>query len=84
MCDVGERGVCDEVSTLGGRRGYSFLFEQGRYDGFIPEDVEMFLTVTDTVCPTVADYQFTNVTRLLRDFRLGRFADAFPPRQRAR
>ena len=84
VCDVGERGVCDEVSTLGGRPGYSFLFEQGRYDGFSSEDVEMFLTVTDTVCPTVADYQFINVTRLLRDFRLGRFADAFPPPQRGR
>jgi hypothetical protein len=84
VCDVGEVGVCYAVYTLGGRPGYSFLFEKGRYDGFSPEDVAMFLTVTDTVCPTVADYQFTNVMRLLRDFRLGRFAEAFPPRQRAR
>ncbi len=84
VCDVGERGVCYEVYTLGGRPGYSFIFEKGRYDGFSPEDLAMFLTITDTVCEQVADYQFTNVTRLLRDFRLGRFADAFPPRQRTR
>ncbi len=84
VCDVGEIGVCYEAYTLGGRPGYSFIFEKGRYDGFNPEDVEMFLTVTDTVCPTVTDYQFTNVTRLLRDFRLGRFAEAFPPGPRER
>jgi hypothetical protein len=41
VCDVGERGVCDEVYALGGRPGYSFLFEQGRYDGFSPEDVAL-------------------------------------------
>jgi len=77
---VGETSVCYEVYTPGGRPGYSFLFERGRDDGFSPEDVEMFLTVTDTVCDKVADYQFTNVTRLLWDFRLGRFAETFRPR----
>jgi len=84
VCDAGERGVCYEVYTLGGRPGYSFIFEKGRYDGFSPEDVEMFLTVTETVCPSVADYQFTNVMRLMRDFQWGRFAEAFPSRQRTR
>ena len=80
VCDAGERGVCYEVYELGGRPGYAFLFEKGRYDGFSPEDVALFLTVTDTVCATIADYQFTNVTRLRRDFAQGRFAEAFPPR----
>ena len=40
----------------------------------------MFLTITGEVCAAVADYQFTNVTRLNRDFAQGRFAPAFPPR----
>jgi len=80
LCDVGERGVCYEVYELGGRPGYSFLFEQGRYDGFSPEDVALFLTITGEVCTAVADYQFTNVTRLSRDCPQGRFAPAFPPR----
>ena len=80
VCDVGERGVCYEVYELGGRPGYSFLFEQGRYDGFSPEDVALFLTIIGEVCTAVADYQFINVTRLSRDFAQGRFALAFPPR----
>ena len=78
VCDVGERGVCYEVYELGGRPGYSFLFEQGRYDGFSPEDVALFLTITGEVCAVVSDYQFTNVTRLQRDWAQGRFAAAFP------
>src|SRR5215831_9937940 len=75
-----ERGVCYEVYALGGRPGYSFLFAQGRYDGFSPEDVTLFLTITGEVCAAVADSQFFNVTRLSRDFAQGRFAPAFPPR----
>jgi hypothetical protein len=80
VSDVGERGVCYEVYTLGGRPGYSFIFEKGRYDGFSPEDVALFLTITGEVCTAVADYRFINVTRLSRDFAQGRFAPAFPPR----
>ena len=79
VSDVGERGVCYEVYTLGGRPGYSFIFAKGRYDGFSPEDVALFLTITGEVCTAVADYQFINVTRLSRDFAQGRFAPAFPP-----
>jgi hypothetical protein len=77
VCRAGERGVCYETYTLGGRPGYSFLFERGGYDGFSPEDVDAFLDVTDHVCPEVASYQFTNVVRLNRDFEAGRFAAAF-------
>jgi len=79
VCDVGERGVCYEMYELAGRPGCSFLFEQGRYDGFSPEDVAMFLTITGEVCAAVADYQFINVARLTRDWAHGRFAAAFPP-----
>jgi hypothetical protein len=80
VCDVGERGVCYECYTLGGRPGYSFLFEQGRYDGFSPRDVALCLTMTGEVCAAVAAYQFTNVVQLARDVTRGRFAAAFPPR----
>jgi hypothetical protein len=76
---AGERGVCYEVYQLGGRPGYSIIFERGGYDGFSPDDVEMFLTVTGQHCPAVADYHFSNVLRLQRDFEEGRFAAAFPP-----
>src|SRR5712691_870109 len=83
VCDVGERGVCYERYTLGGRPGYSFIFEQGRSDGFSPEDVALFLTITGAICAAVADDQFTNVTRLSRDVAQGRFAAAFPPQPSA-
>ena len=83
VCDVGERGVCDEMYALAGRPGCSFLFAQGRYDGFSPEDVAMFLTITGEVCAAVADYQCINVARLTRDWAHGRFAAAFPPQPSA-
>jgi hypothetical protein len=76
---AGERGVCYEVYQLDGRPGYSIIFERGGYDGFSPQDVEIFLHVTGQHCPAVADYHFNNVTRLKRDFDEGRFAAAFPP-----
>jgi hypothetical protein len=56
VCAVGERGVCYEVYALENRPGYSFIFEKGRYDGFSPHDVELFLTLTDTVCPAVTGF----------------------------
>jgi hypothetical protein len=79
VCAAGERGVCYELYQLDGRPGYGILFQRGGYDGFGPDDVAMILDVTGRVCPAVADYRFTNVTRLAQDFRDGRFADAFPP-----
>jgi len=77
VCDIGERGVCYEVYVLGGRPGYSFIFESGRYDGFSPDEIGLMLTITSDVCASVRDYQFTNVTVLERDFRRGVFAEAF-------
>jgi hypothetical protein len=78
VCAAGERGVCYELYQLGGRPGYGILFQRGGYDGFSPDDVALFLDVTGRVCPAVADYRFTNVTKLAQDFRDGRFAAAFP------
>jgi hypothetical protein len=52
--------------TLGNRRGYSFIFEKGGYDGFSPDDVELFLEVTDVLFPSIANYEFENVTKLER------------------
>jgi hypothetical protein len=79
VCATGERGVCYERYQLDGRPGYGIIFQGGGYDGFSPADVEMFLDVTGRVCPEVADYRFTNVTQLTRDFAEGRIATAFPP-----
>ncbi len=78
VCNAGEVGVCYEVYELGKRPGYSFIFESGRYDGFSPEDVALFLDVTGRVCKAVEGYAFENVGKLSMDFRSGRFAAAFP------
>ena len=77
VCDIGEHGACYEVYELAGRPGWSFIFESGRYDGFSPEDVDTFLEVTGEVCQEVADYSFTNVGQLCRDFQRGRFDPVF-------
>ena len=77
VCAPGERGVCYETYTLGGRPGWSFIFESGRYDGFSSADVDLILEITGQVCPEVADYEFKNVGRLADDFRRGRFAPAW-------
>jgi len=78
VCDVGEPGVCYEVYELDGRPGWSFIFRSGRYDGFSPEDVDLFLHVTGMVCRPVAGYRFRNTLRLTQDFHAGLFDPAFP------
>ena len=77
VCSVGELGVCYEHYELEGRLGHSFIFEEGGYDGFNPDDIELVLDVTDVVLPSLANYVFENVMVLKDDFRSGRFAEAF-------
>ena len=77
VCREGERGVCYEMYELGRRPGYSIIFERGGYDGFSPQDVEMFLEVTGVVLGSIEDFEFQNVMQLRRAFERGRFAEAF-------
>ena len=76
VCTEGEYGVCYEVYSIGDRPGYAFLFERGGFDGFSPRDVEMFPRAPRAGGASVASYRFTNVGRLVRDYRAGRFAEA--------
>jgi len=80
VCDVGECGVCYEVYELGDSPGYSFMFEKGQHDSLSASEVDMFWQVTDAICQSVVDYQFTSAVRLMRDDDSGRFALAFTPR----
>ncbi len=80
VCTEGEYGVCYEVYSIGDRPGYAFLFERGGFDGFSPRDVETFLEPLERVVPSVASYRFSNVGRLVRDYRAGRFAEALEMR----
>jgi hypothetical protein len=59
------------------RPGWMLLFADGRHDGFSPKDCEFFGVVKIGHAPSVADYQFRNVTQLSRDWHAGRFAEAF-------
>ena len=77
ICRADELGVCYELYTIGNRPGYSFIFERGGYDGFSPEDVEMFLEVTGVVFRSIESYSFTDVGQLLKNFLAGRFSEAF-------
>jgi hypothetical protein len=73
ICSVGGMRVCYDLYIIGDPPGYSFIFERGGYDGFSPEDIALFLEVTDVVFPSIANYTFENVTRLERDYHDGRF-----------
>jgi len=61
----GTPGICYEVYTLDNRPGYSFIFENGNYDGFSPDEVEMLLDVRFRF---EIEYKFVNVGRLSQDF----------------
>lgn len=74
---LGEAGVCFEAYRIGGRPGWSFIFERGGFDGFSPSDVGLCLHVTGEVAPGLEGYEHTGIGRLLRDWREGRFTVAF-------
>ena len=77
---AGTTGICYEVYELGGREGHSFIFENGRYDGFSPKEVDMFLEELGSYMP-FEGYQFKNVIQLTEDFRRGVFDEAFSEAQ---
>lgn len=73
--EAGSTGVCYEVYKIGERPGYAFIFENGRYDGFSPDEVDNFLM--ELGCWDKLWYEFTNVMQLSEDFKNGRFDEAF-------
>ena len=78
--DEGVIGICYDVYELGGRKGYAFIFENGKYDGFAPDEVDSFLLVLDHSQPSYEmpwDYKFENVMKLTRDFEDGVFGVPF-------
>jgi len=82
--EEGVSGICYDVYTLGDRSGYAFIFENGRYDGFSPDEVESFLKVLDHYGRDARyywTYRFTNVIALGRDFENGVFDEPFSEAQ---
>ena len=76
VCRAGEVGVCYDVYEIGDRPGYSFLFQDGGYDGFSPGDVARFLEVQPARDETASAYTFRNVECLRRDYERGHFQSA--------
>jgi hypothetical protein len=64
VCRAAEPGVCYEMYELDGRPSYGFIFAKGDYDGFSPDDVEIFLHVTGERSAVLAGYRFENVGQL--------------------
>lgn len=69
--DIGTFGVCYDVYELSGRAGYSFIFQNGNYDGFSPDEVKEFLDIV-AIDSNVEDYVFTNVIQLTKDWKNGK------------
>lgn len=70
--EPGVIGVCYEHYKIGNHEGWSFIFPNGMYDGFSHDDIDMVLQY-EGFDVNVADYQFTNVGQLKKDFDAGRF-----------
>lgn len=68
---AGTVGICYEIYSREDHFGYSFIFKNGKYDGFSPEEVTKFLFVLDHA-PLV--YYFENVRKLEEDFKNGHFS----------
>ena len=67
------RGVCYEIYKRGkGEEGASFIFENGKYDGFSPEEQKEIL-VPIGISEDLMNYKFVNIGRLNEDFRKGSF-----------
>ena len=69
----GTKGVCYDVSSVGDRPSYGFIFEDGFYDGFSPDDLELFLELCGEAD---LEYEFRNVMLLSSDFDNGKFKEA--------
>jgi len=63
----GTFGVCYEGYQLGKHFGSSFIFENGKYDGFSPDEQDEYLELIGQFAGLLK-YRFTNVIQLSADF----------------
>jgi hypothetical protein len=78
-CFVGELGVCFGKSVFEGQAVYGLIFETGPFMIFSADEVAQVLNVIGRICEAVAGYRNANDAQLKVDYRVGRFAAAFPP-----
>lgn len=71
------KGVCYEVYNRGRREeGASIIFENGKFDGFSPEEQKEIL-IPIGISEDLMNYKFENVRKVNEDFRKGVFNIAF-------
>ena len=73
---IGTIGVCYETYNIGEPGGMSYIFKNGEYCGFSAEEQKDFFEEVG-FCHEVANYDFTNVMQLSRDFDNSFFNPAF-------
>lgn len=67
------KGVCYEVYDRGkGEEGGSIIFENGKSDGFSPEEQKEIL-VPIGISEDLMNYKFENIGKVNEDFRKGTF-----------
>lgn len=74
---AGTWGVCFNIEPLGDRHTYQFIFPNGDFDGFSPQELKDFFNEDQRYSRFVANYMFTNVMQLSRDFEDGKFKSTF-------
>jgi len=62
-----------------GGQGVTLLFESGSFDGFSPDDLDLWHVVRTGHNPDVARYVWTSASRLSADWAAGRFAAVWQP-----
>lgn len=71
--------IYDRQRQRGDQSGVMLLFRNGFYDGFSPEDVDLFGVTLERHEPTLARYTFVISMDLIADYRAGRFAAVWTP-----
>ena len=86
VCSVGRRCMNNREGALavvyenydfeGRMFGVSMIFQNGNYDGFSEEDMQIFEVNPVRLNPHLAKYKFQNVGQLSDHFRIGVFDKA--------
>ena len=69
---IGTRGVCFELYKIGEGIGSSFIFGNGKYDGFSPLEQQLYLDAIG-YSKEIENYKYSHVGELVLDFFSGTF-----------
>ncbi len=72
----GTKGICYETYNVEQREGASIIFENGKYDGFSPEEQKEIL-IPLGFNEDLMNYKFESVMKLSEDYEVGMFSKIF-------